>query len=73
MRRVAADNPSIQLNVCYSAARPNVDKQGEHYHHGEQISIDLFKRLMPQNAATAHFYLCGPPPMMQSLVDGLLG
>jgi uncharacterized protein len=73
LRRIAADNPSIQLNVCYSAPRASVDRQGEHYHHGEQISIDMFKRLMPQNAAAAHFYLCGPPPMMQSLVDGLLG
>lgn len=73
LRRIAADNPSIQLNVCYSAPRANVDRQGEHYTHGEQISIDLFKRLMPQNAALAHFFLCGPPPMMQALVDGLLG
>jgi ferredoxin-NADP reductase len=73
LRRIAADNPSIQMHICYSGPRPNVDRQGEHYTHSEQISIDLFKRLMPQNAAAAHFYLCGPPPMMQSLVDGLLG
>src|SRR5262249_14356644 len=71
LRQVAADNPNIQLNICYSDPRPGDDKQGHDYQHGERVSIDLFKRGLPSNQA--HYYLCGPPPMMESLVKGLEG
>jgi ferredoxin-NADP reductase len=71
LKQVAADNPNIQLHVCYSDPRPNEDRLNEHYRHAERVSIDLFKKVLPSNAA--NFYLCGPPPMMQSLVEGLLG
>jgi len=71
LRKIEADNSNVQVHVCYSDPRPNEDRQGEHYRHGERVSVDLFKRILPSNAA--HFYICGPPPMMQSLVEGLLG
>jgi ferredoxin-NADP reductase len=69
LKRIAADNPNVQMHICYSDPRPGEDREGEHYRHAERVSIDLFKRTMPSNAA--NFYLCGPPPMMQSLVEGL--
>jgi len=67
LRQVAEENPNVQLNICYSDPRPDEDRQGEHYHHGERVSVDLLKRIVP--GETAHFYLCGPPAMMQSLVE----
>ncbi len=67
--RVGEENPNMQINVCYSDPRPGEDKAGEHYDHAERVSVDLLKRIVPM--ATAHFYLCGPPPMMQSMVEGL--
>ena len=70
LRRIAADNPNVNLHICYSEPRDK-DRLGDHYHHGERVSIDLFKKILPSNAA--NFYLCGPPPMMQSLVEGLQG
>jgi len=71
LRRIAAENSNVHLHVCYSDPRPGEDKPGEHYDHAERVSADLLKRLVGAN--TPHFYLCGPPPMMQSLVDGLQG
>ena len=68
LRQVAEDNPNVQLHICYSDPRPNEDIAGEHYDHAERVSVDLLKKIVPMDAA--HFYLCGPPPMMQSLVEG---
>jgi ferredoxin-NADP reductase len=69
LRQVGEENPNMQINVCYSDPRPGEDKAGEHYHHAERVSVDLLKRIVPME--TAHFYLCGPPPMMQAMVEGL--
>src|SRR5208282_5981813 len=71
LRQIAEDNPNIQVHICYSDPRPNEDRAGEHYDHAERVSIDLLKRIVP--GESAHFYLCGPPPMMQSLVEGFHG
>jgi uncharacterized protein len=66
--RIAAQNPNVNLHVCYSdptaECQPDVD-----YQHAERVSVDLLRRVLPSNAP--HFYLCGPPPMMQAMVEGL--
>lgn len=68
LQRMAAQNPNINLHVCYShptaECQPDVD-----YQHAERVSIDLLRRVLPSSAP--HFYLCGPPPMMQAMVEGL--
>ncbi len=65
---IAAQNPNISLHVCYSdptaECRPDAD-----YQHAERVSVDLLRRVLPSNAP--HFYICGPPPMMQAMVEGL--
>ncbi len=71
LRKISTENPHIQLHVCYSDPRADMDREGEHYRYAERVSIDLFKRTLPSN--DADYYLCGPPPMMESLVSGLLG
>jgi ferredoxin-NADP reductase len=60
--------PSLHLHVCYSAATQD-DKRGQRFHHAERISLDLLQRLLPSNQL--EFYICGPPPMMSALVEGL--
>ena len=45
------------------------DVLGRDYHHAERVSVDLMKRLLPSN--NYEFYICGPPPMMTAMVDGL--
>lgn len=65
---IARENENVHLCVCYS--RPNdSDVEGEHFHHTERVSVDLFKRLLP--SSNYDFYLCGPPPMMNSIVSDL--
>ncbi len=68
MKKVAQENENVHLHVCYSNPAAD-DVKGEDYHHGELVSVDLFKRLLDSN--NYEFYICGPPPMMNSLVEGL--
>jgi len=58
----------LDLHVCYSEPAKD-DAKDRDFRHGERVSIDLFKRVLPSN--NFDFYLCGPPPMMESIVAGL--
>lgn len=68
LRQVAADNANVHLHVCYSDPTAG-DRERHDYQHAERVSLDLLKRVLGSNKP--HFYICGPPPMMQSLVEGL--
>jgi hypothetical protein len=68
LQNIARENENIHLHVCYSRPADD-DVGGEDYQHGEFVSVDLFKRLLASN--NYEFYICGPPPMMTSLVEGL--
>lgn len=70
LRRIAIDHPNIKMNVCYSDPTPTC-RADEDYQHAERVSVDLFKKVLPSNAP--HFYMCGPPGMMQAMADGLQG
>ena len=68
----AARHPNFHLHVCTSEA-PTVEpgKQAHgpvHRHHG-RIDVTLLRRLLPLKPY--HFYLCGPTPLLQSLVPAL--
>ena len=63
-----AEHRRLTLHICYSNPTPT-DVQGKDFHHAERVSVDLFKRLFPSN--NYEFYICGPPPMMESLVKDL--
>ena len=68
LQQIALENENVHLFVCYS--RPGIDDvEGEDFQCGERVSIDLFKQKLGSN--NFDFYLCGPPPMMGSLVEGL--
>jgi hypothetical protein len=68
LQKIARENENIHLHVCYSHPTDD-DVEGEDYQHGERVSVDLFRRLLASN--NYEFYLCGPPPMMNALVEGL--
>ena len=68
MNQLDLESENVRLQVCYSRARDE-DTLGEDYHHGERVSVDLFKKVLPNN--NYDFYICGPAPMMNSLVEGL--
>lgn len=68
LRSLAAKTPSLHLHVCYSDATDE-DRAAPACQHTERVTIDLLKRVLPSNQF--EFYICGPPPMMNALVDGL--
>jgi len=68
LREIAEQNPHIHIVACYSDPLSN-EKAAEDYHFGERVSVDLFKRVLEVN--NFEFYICGPPPMMESLTKGL--
>jgi ferredoxin-NADP reductase/phenylpropionate dioxygenase-like ring-hydroxylating dioxygenase large terminal subunit len=70
IRELAGEHPAMNLHVRYS--QPGGDDRLGTTHHGEgHVTIDVLKELLPLN--DYDFYLCGPPPFMQSLYDGLTG
>lgn len=68
LEQLARDHENIHLHVCYSDPEEG-DEEGRDYQHAERVSVDLFKRALPSN--NYDFYICGPPPMMESLVRDL--
>jgi ferredoxin-NADP reductase len=68
LREVASLHENVHLVVCYSEPLPD-DKEGEDFHHKGWVGVDLFKRVLEVN--NFDFYICGPPPMMETLVKGL--
>ena len=68
LREIAEQNPQVHLVLCYSDPLPGEEPEKD-YSFGERVSVDLFKRVLEVN--NFDFYICGPPPMMESLVKGL--
>ena len=63
-----AANPNVNVVICYSNPNPT-DRLGTDYDYAERISVELFRRVLPSN--NFQFYMCGPPPMMESLIEDL--
>ncbi|MBV9386897.1 MAG: 2Fe-2S iron-sulfur cluster binding domain-containing protein [Chroococcidiopsidaceae cyanobacterium CP_BM_ER_R8_30] len=62
---IAQQNPNIHVHFRYS--RPLPEDAG-HYHSVGYIDVALIKELVGQEA---EFFLCGSPPFMQSIREGL--
>lgn len=61
-------NPNMRLHICYS--RPlETDIPGETHHHEGRVTNDLLKQILP--SSNYEYYLCGPGPFMDTLVNGL--
>ena len=64
-----AKRPSFHVVTCYS----HLDESGEALEEFEAqgfITTDLMGRWLP--SSNYEFYVCGPPPMMTMVIDGLL-
>jgi ferredoxin-NADP reductase len=65
---LALAHPGFHLHVIYS--RPGSgDVLGRDYRHSGHVDVDLLRNSLPHGRH--QFYVCGPPPMMQSLVPAL--
>jgi ferredoxin-NADP reductase len=65
---LAAARPNFHLRLCFSQARPE-DVSGRDFQHAARVDVDLLRRELPDKSY--HFYICGPTPMLESLVPAL--
>ncbi len=68
LERINQHHPNVHLHVCYSDPSGE-DIEGQDFQHRGRVSLELLQSLLPSNNYS--FYLCGPPPMMQSMLEGL--
>jgi uncharacterized protein len=68
LEELAASHPAFRLHVVYSNPGPD-DVQGRDYQHTGYVDLNLLRGNLLHGRH--QFYVCGPPPMMQSLVPSL--
>ena len=59
---------NLHLHVCYSEPTA-LDRRGQDYDHDGCVTLALLQRVLPSKPC--EFYLCGPPPMVESLRQDL--
>jgi ferredoxin-NADP reductase/MOSC domain-containing protein YiiM len=69
IRKVAQQNDNVHVHVAYSKPLKE-NLEGGDYDSKGYVDVELLKKILPGNEA--EFYLCGPPPFMESLFNGLL-
>ncbi len=65
---LAAAHPNFHLRLCFSDPLAE-DRSGCDDQHRGRVDVDLLRRQLPLKPY--HFYICGPTPMMESLVAAL--
>lgn len=68
LEQIAAEHENVHLMVCYSNPGDD-DVAGRDYQHAERVSVNLIQRVLP--SSNYDFYMCGPPPMMNTVVPEL--
>lgn len=69
LEALAASHPLFHLNVAYSQAGAD-DVPGRDFQHAGRVDVELLRRTLPHGRH--QFYICGPAPMMESLVPALV-
>jgi ferredoxin-NADP reductase len=68
LRALAAAHPNFHLHVCYS--KPGAaDVEGVDYEHRGHVDLPLLRSTL--RLARYQFYVCGPKPMMETLLPAL--
>lgn len=68
LEALADMHPNFHLHFCLSGADGGAPLASKYQRPG-RVDIDLLRRLLPLKPY--HFYLCGPTPMLESLVSDL--
>lgn len=72
LKNLTAQHPNFHLHLCMSD--PGAEDLASpasaqvHQHHG-RVDVSLLRRILPLKPY--HYYICGPTPMLQSLVPAL--
>ena len=69
LAKISIQQANVHLLTCYSFPNPE-DQQGVDFHVAGFVSVDLLRPVLPNN--DCEFYLCGPPPFMNSIFTGLI-
>ena len=69
LQKIDDEYENIHICPVYSRPRENVDVEGRDYKYSGRVGAELFQEVLPSN--NYDFYFCGPPPMMNSLFEGL--
>ncbi len=72
LQALASQHPNFHLHLCISEPQANdldADRFGPVQHHRGRVDVTLLRRLLPLHPY--HFFICGPTPMLQSLVPAL--
>ena len=70
VKELAAEHPEMTVHVCYSKPEAS-DLLGTTHDDEGHVTLDVLRKVLP--FGDYDFYLCGPPPFMQALYDGLTG
>lgn len=65
---IAATKPNVHLRLCFSDPLPE-DQLGKDFHHRGRVDVKLFRIELPLKPY--HYFICGPTPMMETLVVAL--
>ncbi len=68
LQTLASSHPNFHLEICFSDPLTD-DVLGENFQHHGRVNVGLLRRLLPLKPY--HFYICGPKPMLESLVPAL--
>ena len=68
LQTLAREHENVRIVVAYAAPTATC-VAGQDYAEKGFLSVDLFKRMLP--SSNYEFYLCGPPPMMAVITEGL--
>jgi hypothetical protein len=73
LEALAAAHPNFHLRLCFSNPLPEditgENTAGQTYLHRGRVDVNLLRMQLPLKSF--HFYLCGPAPMLESLVPAL--
>lgn len=69
LAELAQQTPNLHLHTIYSRPLP-VDRRGRDFDAMGRIDLPRLQQVLP--ASNFRFYLCGPGPLMESLVPALL-
>jgi ferredoxin-NADP reductase len=69
LQKLTEQHRQLNLHVSYTSPH-ETDLLYKDFNHTGRITIERLREILPSN--NFHFYLCGPGPMMESLVPALL-
>lgn len=68
LQAMAAANPNVRLYLCFSNPLPG-EQLGQDFHHRGRVDVNLLRMELPLKPF--HYYICGPTPLMETLVAAL--